>query len=214
VDISYNRIHGTSRYSPHNTSGISIFASQDLSQGALLAGGYGYRVVGNYLYDVLCTVPFLLEGYEYVTDGNGISLDKIESTYGFRKPILVANNVITGCGGRAVHAFDTFNVDVIGNTAVGNLRTKSPALLGGVEMGGNSDHTVRITYNLICPLNTMNTTDLSSFYQNNVILGGCQPVPQGNIDFRSKGISYFKGPLSVESLISGTITSAFVPVGT
>lgn len=213
VDISYNRIHGTSRHSPENTSGISIYAPRDLTGGALLDGGYGYRVVGNYIYDVECTVGFRRGGFDYVTDGNGISLDLIESTYAYRKPILVENNIITGCGGRAVHAFGTVNTDVVRNTVIGNMRTPSPAISGGVEMDGTVDHTVRFRNNVICPLNTPNSTDSVSTYENNVILGGTQSVPLGNVDLRDWGLSYFAGPLTIAALTGGTDPSAFRPAG-
>ena len=209
IDISYNKIHGTSRHSPENTSGISVYAAQDLTQGELLPGGYGYRVVGNYIFDVECLVEFRRGGYDYVTDGNGISLDLVEKTYGYRKPILVENNIITGCGGRAVHAFGTVNTEVVRNTAVGNMRTVSPAISGGAEMNGTVDGSVRFVRNVICPLNTPSSTDAVSTYEDNVILGGTQSVPPRNTDLRDWGLSYFAGPLTPAELIDGTDPTAF-----
>jgi hypothetical protein len=209
IDISYNKIHGTSRHSPENTSGISIYAAQDLTQGELLPGGYGYRVVGNYIFDVECLVEFRRGGFDYVTDGNGISLDLIEKTYGYRKPILVENNIITGCGGRAVHAFGTVNTEVVRNTAVGNMRTRSPAISGGAEMNGTVDDSVRFVRNVICPLNTPSSTDAVSTYEENVFLGGTQSVPPRNTDLRDWGLSYFAGPLTPAELIDGTDPTAF-----
>ena len=209
IDISYNKIHGTSRHSPENTSGISIYAAQDLTQGELLPGGYGYRVVGNYIFDVECLVDFRRGGFDYVTDGNGISLDLIEKTYGYRKPILVENNIITGCGGRAVHAFGTVNTEVVRNTAVGNMRTRSPAISGGAEMNGTVDESVRFVGNVICPLNTPSSTDAVSTYEDNVVLGGTQEVPPRNTDLRDWGMSYFAGPLTPAELIEGTDPAAF-----
>jgi hypothetical protein len=211
LDLRFNIIHGTSRYNPHNTSGISIFASRDLTEGATFSDGYGYRIVGNYIYDVECAVPYTLRGLDYVTDGNGISLDSIRSSYGYIKPILVAGNIVAGCGGRAVYAFETVNVDVCYNTAVGNLRTNSPAITKGVELQGKTDHTVQIIDNVICPLNTPNSTDPISTYAGNVIAGGSQAVPSGNVDQRSAGLSYFTGPLSANSLRIGPPIAAFTP---
>jgi parallel beta-helix repeat protein len=211
VDASYNRIYRTSRYSPNNTSGISIFASRDLTSDSF-TGGYGHRLVGNYIYDVLCTVPFFPGGYDYVTDGNGISLDKILAIYGYRKPILVRDNVVTGCGGRGIYAYQTVNVDVYNNTAIGNLRTNSPAISGGVEIEGTIEGGVTCVSNVICPLNTPNSTDRVSKYHHNVILGGTQGVPAQNFDLRNEGLHYFVGPITRRLLIAGSgSVSRFMP---
>lgn len=209
LDIRYNRIHGTSRYSPENTSGISIYASRDLTQGEVFPDGYGVRLVGNYIHDVLCTVPFTRGGFDYVTDGNGISLDLVKATYGYTKPILVENNIVTGCGGRALHAYGTINIDAVRNTAVGNLRTDSPAISGRAEMDGTVDDSVRFMGNVICPLHTDSTTDRISTYQNNLILGGSQSVPAGNYDFRDMGLDYFAGPVNAVSLVDGADPGVF-----
>lgn len=212
IDASHNRIYRTSRYSPNNTSGISIFASRDLTGGDSFAGGYGYRLTGNYIFDVLCTVPFLPGGYDYVTDGNGISLDKIISVYGYRKPILVRDNIITGCGGRAINVYQTINVAAYNNSVIGNLRTNSPAISGGTEIEGTIKDAVTCISNVICPLNTPNSTDRASRYRNNVILGGTQPVPPGNFDLRDKGLRYFVGPITRRVLITGSASlSTFTP---
>ena len=208
IDLSYNRICRTSRYSPSNTSGISIFAPLDLTGGERFADGFGYRVVGNYIYDVLVTVPNTPEGFDYVTDGNGISLDKFV-TYDYRKPVLVRNNIVTGCGGRGIYAYRTSNVEALYNTAIGNLRTVSSGISNGAEIGGTVPGGVTCVANAICPLHTANSTDRASKYVRNVILGGTDPIPPGNFDLRSEGLRYFSGPLSTETLTSGTCLSAF-----
>ncbi|MGH3753387.1 MAG: DUF1565 domain-containing protein [Pseudonocardiaceae bacterium] len=211
IDLRYNIVHGTSRYSPNNTSGISIFASRDLTDGATFPDGYGYRIVGNYIYDVECTVPYTPRGLDFVTDGNGISLDEIKITHGYTKPILVAGNIVVGCGGRAVHVPHTANADICRNTVVGNLRTHSPALTNGAEIQGATDSTTRIIDNIICPLNTPNSTDPTSTHVGNVIAGGSQAVPPGNVDRRSAGLRYFTGPLPEGSLWTGSAIAAFTP---
>ena len=137
LDLSYNHIHDTSKYSPNNTSGISICSSRDLTNGATFADGYGYRVIGNYIHDVQCLVPYTPGGFDVITDGNAISLDQVTTAYGYRKPLLVAGNIVTNCGGRGVLAYETSNVRIIDNTAVGNLTTHSPAITGGVELQAN-----------------------------------------------------------------------------
>jgi hypothetical protein len=194
-----------------NTSGVSIYAPRDLTGGALLRGGYGYRVVGNYIYDVECRIPFTPGGLDCVTDGNAISLDLVRETYGYTKPILLAANLLTGCGGRGVHVYGTVNVTARANTAVGNLRTDSPAITGGVELDGTTDDTVRYVGNVICPLHTPNSTDAHSTYRDNVILGGSQPVPPGNVDLRGVGLDYFTGPVTGERLTAGAPRAVFRP---
>jgi hypothetical protein len=211
VDASYNQIYRTSRYSPNNTSGISIFASRDLTEDSF-AGGYGYRLVGNYIFNVLCTVPFWPGGYDYVTDGNGISLDKILTSHGYRKPILVQDNIVTGCGGRGVNVYETVNVNAYNNTAIGNLRTRSPAISGGVEIEGSIEKGLSCVSNVICPLNTPNSTDRVSVYRRNVILGGSQAVPAENFDLRNEGLRYFIGPITRRVLVAGSPSlSRFAP---
>ena len=211
LDLSYNRIHGTSKYSPSNTSGISICSSRDLTNGATFADGYGYRVIGNYIYDVQCLVPFTPGGFDVVTDGNGISLDQVTTAYGYRKPILVAGNVITGCGGRGVLAYESSNIRMIDNTAVGNLTTHSPAIDGGVELQSKSARGVIIERNIICPLHTPNSTDNNSTYFDNIILGGTQTIPAGNHDLRQTGLNYFSGIPDAATLHTAPPLAAFWP---
>ena len=209
LDIRYNHITRTSRYSPNNTSGISVYAARDLTAGQTFGDGYAYRIIGNYLHDVVCLVPFTPGGVDCVTDGNGISLDSNQTRYGYTKPMLVANNVVTGCGGRAIYSFDTVSVDVVFNAAAGNLRTTSPALTDAAEVMGNTDHTVRHLANTICPLHTPASSDPRSLYAANVVAGGTQAVPIANIDRRTSGLSAFTGPLTAADLIAGTAVSRF-----
>jgi hypothetical protein len=201
VDASYNRIYRTSFYSPNNCSGISIYEPRDLTGGDAFAGGYGHRVVGNYIYNVLCTVPYGRLGF--VTDGNGICTDRSYTTYGYRKRMLVKDNVITGCGGHAIHVFKTINVDVLNNTVIGNLRTNSPALSGHAEID-QDEGDVNVIANVICPLNTPTITDQVSTFRQNIILGGTQPAPPDNFDLRSEGLRYFVGPVTRRILITGS----------
>ncbi len=210
IDISFNTIHATSRFSPMNTSGISVYASRDLTQGARFADGFGYRIVGNYVYDVVCLVPFRAGGFDFVTDGNGISLDKISTSYGYAKPILVAGNVVTSCGGRGVLAFETRQVLMTHNVAVGNLRTSSPGISRGTELEGKTDTSVQILDNVIYPMNTLNSTDHLSHYSGNVVLGGWQLVPRGNLDKRALHSRYFVENLTGPVLSTGPSLDHFV----
>ena len=211
IDIAFNTIHSTSKYSPNNTSGISIYASRDLTNTAPFSDGFGYHIIGNYIFDVECLVPFTPGGFDFVTDGNGISLDCISSAYGYRKPVLVADNIITGCGGRGVLAFRTQNVMMTRNTAVGNLRTVSPAISGGTELEGKTDRTVQIVNNLMYPLHTPATTDSTSSFIGNVFLGSGVTPAAANTDYPRSGFDYFTGPLSAGTLRVNNPRARFVP---
>jgi len=209
VDVSFNRIHETSKYSPSNTSGISFYGAVDTTASTL--GGYGYIAIGNYIYDVICLVNSSsgAGNFPYVTDGNGISVDSLSVPYAsglapYTKSGLLEANVITGNGGRAIHVYNSINVDGFFNTAVGNLRSNSPAINGGVELDSNiQGGNVRYDGNVIVPLNTPNSTDPTSSYRDNVIAGGSQAVRPGNIDRRSAGAAYLRG--------DPTATTAAVP---
>ena len=218
VDVSFNTIHETSKYNPTNTSGISFYGAVATSTGTL--GGYGYRAVGNYVYDVICLVDSASGAgtYPYVTDGNGISVDSLSVPYQaglspYTKPGLIEGNVLAGNGGRAVHVFNSVDVDGFFNTAVGNLRTASPAITGGAELDSNvpGGH-VEYYGNVIVPLNSSSTTDATSSYADNVIAGGTEGVPTGNLDRRATGAAYLTGDPTRASVVSGHPMSFFAPV--
>lgn len=223
VDIRFNTIHGTSRYDPNNTSGISIFGAEELT-GTTWDGRYGYTLIGNYIYDVLCTQPYTAGGYNFVTDGNGISLDSLNTATVFNsgnapyvKRGLVEGNLVMGCGGRGLHTYNTINVDDFNNTYIGNLRTNSPAINNGIESDAAYDTVPGSTGvvhsgNVILPLNTPNTTDNNGIWTNNIILGGTQAVPAGNVDKRATGNQYFTTPPTASSIIAGSAITSFVPM--
>ena len=217
VDVSFNTIHDTSRYNPTNTSGISFYGAVATSTDTL--DGFGYRAVGNYVYDVICQVDSTSGAgtYPYVTDGNGISIDSLSVPYvpglaAYTEPGLIEGNVLAGNGGRAVHVFNSVNVDGYFNTAVGNLRTDSPAIDGGVELDSNvPDGNVRFYGNVIVPLDTTNTTDAVSTYTADVIAGGTESVPPGNIDRRSVGPAYLHGDPTTATVTTAQPMSYFLP---
>jgi hypothetical protein len=218
VDVSFNTIHGTSRYNPTNTSGISFYGAVATSTATL--GGFGYRAVGNYVYDVICLVDSTSGAgtYPYVTDGNGISVDSLSVPYvaglvPYTKPGLIEGNVLAGNGGRAVHVFNSVNVDGYFNTAVGNLRSDSPAIDGAPELdstvpGGNVDY----YGNVIVPLNTPTPTDTVSTYLENVITGGAGSLPAGNLDRRSTGAAYLGGSPTAAAVTTDHPMAYFTPV--
>jgi hypothetical protein len=218
VNVSFNRIHETSKYSPNNTSGISFYGAVDTTGSTL--GGYGYVAIGNYIYDVICLVNSSsgAGNFPFVTDGNGISVDSLSVPYvsglaPYTKTGLLEGNVIAGNGGRAIHVFNSINVDGYFNTAVGNLRSNSPAINGGVELDSNiPGGNVRYYGNVIVPLNTPNSTDSTSTYSDNVIAGGTQAVPPGNIDRRSLGAAYLVGDPNAAAAVGLRMMFLYAPV--
>ncbi|TFD55128.1 hypothetical protein E3T55_01505 [Cryobacterium frigoriphilum] len=229
VDLFFNTIHGTSKYSPYNTSGISFYGAQDLT-GTTSAErygsgyGYGYRAVGNYIYDVICTVPYSPGGYAFVTDGNGISPDSLAvpnslnpSLRPYLKRGLIEANVIVACGGRGVHIYNTKNVDVVNNTLIGNLRTASPAISGSTEVAlqldvADRNNGVVIANNILAPMNTSKTFDLTAqTVTANTAVGGRDAVPAGNLDLRSRGLAIFTQTPTAAALIAGMNLTGLVP---
>jgi hypothetical protein len=223
VDISFNTIHDTSKYNPNNTSAISFYAGVDTT-GTTWDGRYGYRAVGNYIYNVICTVPYTPGGFNFVTDGNGISCDSLNTPNSlnpglpvYTKYGLIDNNLIVGCGGRAVHIYNTINVDDVFGTYIGNLRTNSQAINDSVETDAQYDISPGangVTHYgcVIIPLNTPNTTDAVSTYTNCVIAGGSQSIPSGNIDHRTGGASYLNGAPLASSLLLSQNADFYTPV--
>ncbi len=211
LDISFNTIYNTSCYSPSATSGISIYASRDLTHGGTWDGRYANRVIGNYVYNVQNLVPYAVGGFSYITDGNAISIDSLLTRYGYAKPVLVEGNLLVGCGGRAVHVFDSTNVDGIGNTAIGNLRTASPAIIDGCEFDGTTNSSVHYHGNIIFPRHSPHWADVTSTFTYNVVLGGSQAVTGTNVNRTAIGYSYLSRPLSDAQLLVGQNVAAFAP---
>jgi hypothetical protein len=222
VDASFNTIHACCKYSEYNTSGISFYGAIDYTHGTW-DGRYAYRAVANYIFDCICTVPYTPGGYDYVTDGNGISVDSLASPNNlypslvpYTKSGLCESNVIAACGGRAIHTYNSINLYAPFNSGIGNLRTNSPAINGSVEFDLQLDFSeaspnVRYDGCLIIPLNTPNSTDTDCEYRNCVIAGGTQSVPSNNIDHRSDGTAYSSAAPTLDQLVSGIPIKGFVP---
>lgn len=217
VDLFFNTIHATSRYSPFNTSGVSFYGAVDYT-GSMWDGRYGYRAVGNHIYDVLCTVPYTPGGFDDVTDGNGISCDSLSvpnnlypDLVPYMKRGLVEGNLIAACGGRGVHVYNTENVDVVHNTLVGNLRTDSPNINGSTEVDAHYDaatplNGVSIVGNVLLPMNTPNTLDpVAENVTGNVILGGVDTVTAGNVDARNGAAGWYVTAPTEAGMIAGGI---------
>lgn len=224
VDVFFNRIHATSRYSPLNTSGISFYGAQDLT-GTTIDGTYGYRAVANFVYDVECTVPYAAGGYDFVTDGNGISPDSLAIPNSlnphlapYLKRGLIEGNVVAACGGRGVHIYNTKNVDVVNNTLVANLQTASPAIDGSTEVDLQLDDEDRangvvIANNLLAPTRTRRAFERrAQVVVGNTALGGTDAVLPANQSLRPLGLRVFGATPTVSSLRSATSPAALTPL--
>lgn len=224
VDLFFNTIHGTSKYSEYNGSGISFYAATDIT-GSTIDGTYGYRAVGNYIYDVICTVPYTPGGFNFVTDGNGISPDSLAvannlnpDVVAYTKRGLIEGNIIVACGGRGVLMYNSVNLDVVNNTLIGNLRTNSPAINGSSEIATNYDTStpnngVNISGNVIAPLNTNKTIDTQAqTVTGNTILGGTDTITAGNVNARATGLGWFTTAPTEAQLIAGVNPATLIPV--
>jgi hypothetical protein len=196
VDISFNVIHSTSKYSPHNTSGISIHGSRDLTDDTW-DGQYAYRIVGNYIYDVECSVPYTVGGYDFVTDGNAISVDDLLTRHAYDKPVLIADNVLVGCGGRAVHVHASVNTDVVSNLGIDNMRTRSPAIDGYPQFDGDTNASNLFARNVLCSREKVDRPDVVSTWVDNLE------------NFGQDALSYFVGDLTWDRLQGGLPITAF-----
>lgn len=227
VDVFFNHIHATSKYSVYNTSGVSFYGGEDLTNGSTIDGRYGYRAVGNYIHDVICTVPYTPGGFNVVTDGNGISPDSLAvpnnlypNLAPYLKRGLVEGNLITACGGRGVHIYNAKNVECLNNTCIGNLRSAptSGAIRGSTEIDlqldtPDANNGVVIAGNVFAPMNTSKTIDLSAqTVTGNVVLGGTDTVTSGNLDRRSTGLAWFQTQPGMADLIAGVAVADLAPV--
>lgn len=214
VDVSYNLIHDCCKYSVYNTSGVSFYGAVDSTK-TTWDGRYGYHATGNYIFNCLCTVPYTPGGKNFVTDGNGISVDSLNTPNNLHPEIVpytkhgrVDSNVVVGCGGRGIHIYNSINVDLWFNSIIGNMRTDSPAITDSADADAAYDHTpARPNVNyyacVLLPLNTPNTTTAIASYRQCVIAGGRQSVPTGNIDRHNLGVAYFQGKPTEAELIAG-----------
>ena len=225
VDVSYNAIHDCCKYSVYNTSGISFYGAVDTTKGQTWEDHYAYRAVGNYLYSCICLVPYTPGGFDSVTDGNGLSVDSLNTANSLHpdvvpyfKPGRLDSNLVVGCGGRGVHVYNSINVDLSFNTLVGNIRTTSPNITGGCDADATFYPKVPPQPNVnyygcvLLPLNTPNTTVSTASYQHCVIAGGTQPVPDGNVDRRAVGVKYLVGKPSLSDVIAGADPTLLRPV--
>ncbi len=121
VTITDNTVFDNAKWGPEQGSGISIYEPIDFGHGPD-ADGYTDRIMGNLVYGNENVTGASWRDDGMVTDGNGIILDYGRRN-GYSGSFLVANNIVSGNGGRGVHIFNTDRVDVIHNSTFGNGRS-------------------------------------------------------------------------------------------
>ena len=112
VEIRGNRVHGNSRRSVHQTSGISLFRSV-----GPVGSGWDNVVADNIVFDNINQVR---SPANKITDGNCIIVDYAKF-HSYQGSFLVENNVCANNGGRGVHVFHSSNVLARNNTLYRNL---------------------------------------------------------------------------------------------
>ncbi len=134
-DVGYN-----SFWSPLQGSGISVWHSRNLGQGADSAG-YHDRIVGNRVYGNENKVYSSHYSDLRKTDGNGIIVDSNEET-GYSGRTLIANNLVYDNGGRGVVVWRSSRVDIIHNTGYQNGTTEGIAGGAAEFAAGRADDIV------------------------------------------------------------------------
>ena len=141
IHIEGNEVFSNSNWGAEGGSGISILETS-------AAGGYGAtnRIVGNTVYDNRQLVDSTKIGYNEITDGNCIQLDRLDIGPGAGQQAVVEDNIAHSCGGRGVNIWDTSNVTVRNNVTWHNGLTAS--LNAEVYVEGDN---VELIENVIAP---------------------------------------------------------------
>jgi parallel beta-helix repeat protein len=125
VRIEGNEVYGASKWNVYQTSGISLFLSNNIG-GGNNADGFSMYISGNRVHhntNIAKPGPG-----QKVTDGNCIIID-VNDQSGYLGSTLIQNNLCYENGGRGVHVFRSKNVVAVNNTLVNNLR--HPEIDGG-----------------------------------------------------------------------------------
>lgn len=231
VDIRCNTLHDSCMRSPYNTSAISFYGGDD-RDGALL-GGYGYQAIGNYIYNCHCQAPCTPLGYDFVTDGNGISIDSLlvaNALHPHRRPYvkpgLVEANVVVACGGRGLSVFNSVNVDDVCNTYAGNLQSPSVAFDEAAEAEVTGlvctlpTVGVRHAGNVVLPGEQRRAFDTFATCHDNVVLGGRQAPGPADQDRRGRTPAFLPAfddsaanqGLSLDAFLPGEVVTMSVEV--
>lgn len=122
--VENNLVWHTSHRGDAGNSGISVAG---VSNSPIQPVAYGLVVRNNVVHHIYNRLGFkyYLSG-AYLTDGNGIIVDWLSAQEVYPHRTLVANNIVFGCGGRGVHAYESSFVDFVYNTVYKNNRSQAP----------------------------------------------------------------------------------------
>lgn len=131
IKVTGNHIHGNTKRSPHQTSGISIFKPYGPNE-----AGIDNVISGNTVHDNVTHVVDPNRGI--ITDGNCVILDLFSVT-NYQGHTLIERNLCVRNGGRGIHLKKSSNATVINNTLWHNQRTQR--IIDGelVSDGGNNN---------------------------------------------------------------------------
>lgn len=129
--LENNTIYLTSRYGHNGGSAISSIYTQDCQPGNpnTPCGSFDtpeddiYNLIfrGNTLFNNDNLYPCSCDGFNSITDGNGIILDlNNKDNRNHQGRILIENNVVYNNGGKGIHAFYSDNIDIVNNTLYNN----------------------------------------------------------------------------------------------
>jgi parallel beta-helix repeat protein len=150
VTIENNEVSGNAFYAPYDTSGISLYQNSNsdsntglkmIVRGNIVFGNKNLISDYNNYRDEDFNNPDPAKRPK-ITDGNGIIIDDAARTQvqgvdggqsaqnlpAYQGKTLIENNKVFDNGGRGIHAFNSFNVDIRNNTLANNLLT--PSILG------------------------------------------------------------------------------------
>ncbi|MFD2384777.1 choice-of-anchor Q domain-containing protein [Paenibacillus xanthanilyticus] len=182
ITIENNTVYNTSWYTLYATSGISLFHSVDTDTNTSV---YKNIIRNNRTYNNKTMVKW--EKTKDYSDGNGIIIDDNQNSQlngkypGYKGKTLVTNNVSYNNGGSGIHAYYSYNVDMINNTAYTNN-----ARLNEGEIYANSSNNVNILNNILVARagkninsnhnNTNVTVNYNIYHNGNPVVSGANDI--------------------------------------
>jgi parallel beta-helix repeat protein len=183
ISIVHNIVYDNSWWGVNNGSGISIWMLTDAAQNN---GPYKNYIVGNFVYNNYCNLPFrYLKPVPAITDGNGIIVDT--NTHVTRMPNMpaypayqgrtyIANNIVFANGGKGIALNASSHVDVVNNTVFNDERSDSPYVNVGELAANRLSHDVYFYNNIAVNLNGKEVdSGVGGSYDYNVFHGSAIP---------------------------------------
>jgi hypothetical protein len=141
LTIAYNHVYDNAWWTVFGTSGIGAYHLTD-APGSTGGGTYRNFIVGNHVHGNRNELPFRAGNPPAIYDGNGIIVDDTKHAQPavgladvqgvpYTGRTYIANNLVHGNGGRAIHVYSSERVDIVNNTAFDDLLSGSPYLASG-----------------------------------------------------------------------------------